>query len=171
MKTIFAGLTILLALGSAACDTSKHLSIGQAVDLEAGKRLVVHVEGVQNKPGAAENYSMARDGEPIHRILRSADGTVLFSYDLQVSKSGEGAYTFLLKPADKGPTFAATREVTMNAHDAVRIQLMEQPGTGRKVEDVFMLADADGTAAETHAAIGAHLRKMHQMIYNWVHGE
>jgi hypothetical protein len=169
-------LLILLAVGSTACESAtvvQRVPGGQVVDLDAGKRLVLQVEGVHTKSGESDGVSKAKDGEPIHRVLRDGDGNVLFAYDLQVSRSGkDGAYDFLLKPAaGKAPTFEASRKVTLNAQDAVRVELMEQQGTGRKVEDVLSLVDTSGSASDVHNAIGAHLRAMHERFYRWVHGD
>jgi hypothetical protein len=175
VKKILAGPVILLAAGLAGCDHAESVSGKQVVtvDLDARTRLIVSVEGVQTRPASAE-FERSKEGEPIHRILQSADGKTLFAYDLEVHKSGTaGLYHFLLKPAGNGPTFASTGEVTMKAHeDAVRVELMEQPGTGRKVEDVFRLVDFEGHASEAHdTSIGAHLRRVHEMIRQWVHGD
>jgi hypothetical protein len=171
-----ACLVALLAAASMACvevHSIPRVAGGQLIDLDAGKRLVVQVEGVQTKSDEFDGVWRAREGEAIHRVLQSRGGTILFAYDLRVRKSGAGdGYRFELKPAaGKAPTFDASREVTVNAQDAVRVELMEQQGTGRKVEDVFRLVDTSGNAAETHFAIGAHLRAAHQLIYRWVHGE
>ncbi len=175
MKKTLAVISILMAIGSTACDTAKSSSFSgaQVVELAAGKHLVLRVDGVQSKSGESEGVSKAKDGEPIHRVLQSPDGTVLFAYDLQVNKSGAGAYRFVLNPAEgKAPTFQVSREVTLDAQDAVRVELMEQQGTGRKVEDVLSLVDSAGKPSGAHDdAFMQHLYAMHQRIYHWIHGE
>jgi hypothetical protein len=175
VKKILAGTAFLSAVGFIGCQpaVSLHVARGQIINLDARTRLVVWVEGVQTRSSDIEVGSVSKEGEPIHRVLHGDDGNVLFAYDLQISKAGTGgAYHFLLKPAGKGPTFDGNREVTVSSREeAVRVELMEQPGTGRKVEDVFRLVDSEGHASEAHQMIGAHLRRAHEMIYRWIHGD
>lgn len=161
MKKLIAGGAILAITGLTGCQPA---ATGQSVRIDAATQLVVSVEGVAAHPKA--RTSEPAEGEPMHRVLQGSDGKTLFAYDLEVSKSGSaGGYRFLLKPADSGPTFDAVREVTVNNRDdAVRVELMEEPGTGRKIEDVFHLSDPPPT-------IGGHLMELHNRFFRWVHGQ
>jgi hypothetical protein len=102
-------------------------------------------------------------GETAHRILRNSDGKVLFAYDLQAKKTGAGLYRLSLRPSQQQPTFETEREVTVSGNESVRVDLMEKPGTGQKITDVFSLAQ--------DATIGSHLIQFHNHIYRAVHGE
>jgi hypothetical protein len=171
-----AGLAAMVLGGCAAhLDTSKHTSGGQVVDLDARTRLLVSVSGVETQPAQAEfaGVPKSKDGEPIHRVLHGSDGTVLFAYDLAVRKAGTGgAYQLSLKPAGKGPTFDAAREVTVQGQEAVRVELMEEPGTSRKIEDIFRLVPADRTGEDLHAnAFGAHMQMVHSFFHKLFQGD
>jgi hypothetical protein len=165
--------TILLVVSLAGCHPMPFslASGGQLIDLDARTSLAVSVEGVQARPTASESGRVPRskEGETIHRVLQNAEGKILFAYDLEVRRGESGTYTFVLKPAGKGPTFDARRELTVAHQDAVRVELMEQPDTGRKVVDVFRLV---GRTSEVHEiSIGAHLRRAHEMVFQWIHGQ
>jgi hypothetical protein len=170
-------IAILMAAGLSGCvqSTVIHRSGGQVVDLDAHTRLLVSVSGVETQPAQVEfaGVPKSKDGEPMHRVLHGSDGAVLFAYDLEVKKAGAGgAYQFLLKPVGKGPTFDAIRKVTLQGQEAVRVELMEEPGTGRKVEDIFRLMPAEGTGADTHTdAFGAHVQMVHSFFRKLFHGE
>jgi len=172
MKKITVASTVLAAAGAAGCQTTDSAQPlqRQAVRLDDSTILTVQVEGVQ--PGSAPAASVFRrsnESEPIHRILEDGSGKALFTYDLQLSRSEpDGAYTFLLKPAGQGPTFASSRKVTMkSSDDAVRVDLMEQPDTGRKISDVYRVQKSATHAMSLHA----HLMALHERLYRWVHGE
>jgi hypothetical protein len=101
-------------------------------------------------------------GETAHRVLRNSEGKILFAYDLQANRTGAGLFRISLKPAQQQPTFVKEREVTVAANESVRVDLLEKPGTGQKITDVFSLAQ--------DATIGAHLMQFHNHIYRMVHG-
>jgi hypothetical protein len=172
MKKSRAATVVLFAAGVAGCQTadSPHSPTGEAVQLDKTHLLMIGVEGVQpGNPTDVAQYLRNQSGEPIHRSLEDGHGKVLFTYDLQVAKSEpDGTFTFLLKPAGAGPTFAATRKVTLQtAGDTARIELMEQPGTGRKIADVFRVQKF-----EFHdMSFGEHLLAAHNRFFKWVHGQ
>ena len=161
-------ISVLAAAGTIACQTSysEHAAARQAVSLGNGALLSVAVEGVEAR-SAGGIQSSARDGQTIHRVLQGDDGKLLFAYDLAVKRGDAGSYTIVLKPAaGSGPTFAATREVTLAPDDrAVRIDLMEQPSTGRKVTDVLHVA------TDHPVTIRSHLLAFHNQLFRWMHGQ
>ena len=132
---MLAAGAMLVTLGLTGCQTT----VPPSVRIDKETRLFVSVEGIRES--TTPLVPSSTEGEPIHRTLQNGDGRILFAYDLEVSKTDTAdAYRFLLKPADDGPTFDASREVTVSTHDdSVRVELMEEPGTGRKVEDVYRL--------------------------------
>jgi hypothetical protein len=127
-------------------------------------QLTVKVEGAGTPP---LGISEAAPGEPIHRVVTGRDGKVLFAYDLEVRKQGEsGKYRLLLKPSQQKPTFEKAREVTVNPQDeSVRVELMERPGTGEKVVDVFSFRSDSQEFSPM-----AHLRQLHNHLFRMVHG-
>jgi hypothetical protein len=161
-------ISVLAAAGTIACQTSysEHAAARQAMSLGNGALLSVAVEGVEAR-SAGEVQGSARDGQTIHRVLQDDNGKPLFAYDLAVKRGDAGSYTIVLKPAaGNGPTFAATREVTLTPDDrAVRIDLMEQPSTGKKVTDVLHV----GT--DRPMTIHSHLIAIHNQFWRWVHGQ
>ncbi len=147
---------------------------GQAVNLDARTKLLVSTEGGPGQPPAPRLLGSPTSKEPIHRVLETSDGNVLFGYDLQVGKADSaGSYRLILRPAATGPTFRKSREVTVENRDAVvRVELMEQPETGKKIVDVFRLADR--TDADLQAELNsplAHLKAFHDHIFHMLHGQ
>src|SRR5580658_7609973 len=136
MKKIFCVTTVAAAGVLAGCGavTVIHTRF-QSIALNDHASLLMSVEGAQTS-GIVGGASRPKDGEPFHRILRDSDGKVLFAYDLDVSSSPTGdTYSFVLKPAGTGPTFATARKVTAALNGGVKVELMEQPGTGRQIVD------------------------------------
>jgi hypothetical protein len=136
------------------------------MSLGNGALLSVAVEGVEAR-SVGEIQGSARDGQTIHRVLQGDDGKLLFAYDLAIKRGDAGSYIIVLKPAaGNGPTFAATREVTLTADDrVVRVDLLEQPSTGRKVTDVLHV----GT--DQPMTIHSHLISIHNQFWRWIHGQ
>jgi len=166
MKKAFS-VSIALALAGCAHFQSVESSGAQLIELDGENRLAVAVEGVDTHAMPVQFVS-AGAGEPLHRVLQGADGKVLFAYNLDVKKNpAAGSYRLLLRPAGAGSTFAAVREATVRGKDSVRVQLMEEPGTGRKVEDVFRLVKAEENMADPQA----HLKRIHAFFRNLFHGE
>jgi hypothetical protein len=143
---------------------------GQAIQLDAKTLLDVRVEGVNARPTPEKFLAVPtwKEGEPMHRVLYGADGALLFAYDIGIQK-GSGAYRLSLSPSGAGSTFAETREISVNSTGTVRVELMEEPATGRKVEDVFRLAPIE-TRLE-FADPMAHLRGIHELIARHLHGD
>jgi hypothetical protein len=155
--------SILLAAGLAGCHAAA--TNVQLIDLDDNTRLVVVVEGAPtSQTPVAMVIPGPKPGDPIHRVLRSADGRILFAYDLEVKKGGGSEpYTFLLKPAVKGPTFASVREAALSTREgSFRVELMEQPATGRRIEDVYSVLENE--------SFGTHLMRLHNQFFHWVHG-
>jgi hypothetical protein len=167
MKTKTTAVLMAASLwGCAHVETEEPAA--QIIELDGRNRLVVLVSGVQAHPvaGQGTRVRISKAGEPMHRVLEGADGKVLFAYDLEVKKGAtNGAYQFQLKPADQGPTFDSVREVTVQGKEAVRVELMEYPGSERKVEDVFRLLPVDTVPQERHASgFDAHVQMVHSML-------
>jgi hypothetical protein len=166
---------LLLALGLGGCmhvDTEN--SVGMTIiRLDAGTSLTVSVGGVQARSGPIEYVPPAKSATPMHRVLHGSDGKVLFAYDLQLIKGAPGGeYRFLLRPAALGPTFEAVREVTVRGHDLVKVELMEEPATGRKVEDIFRLLPAEGAQRGSNPNTAeAHLARIHSFFRQLIHGD
>ncbi len=159
MKRIFVTAASLVAIALAGCQAAaNHLA------------LTVHMEGAQVQAGPKEVMLVpSNTGEAVHRILKNSSGKALFAYDIKAGKDdGAGNYHFLLAPAAGTiPTFESTRELAVKAgEESVKVELMEQPGTGRKIADVLQV-----NAFESHSAIQEHLIRFHSMIRAWVHGE
>jgi hypothetical protein len=156
MKTSRVAAGILMTAGLSGC--------GQA---GASTALTVRTESADSSQ--AQTLSGTNEA-PIHRVLRGADGKVLFAYDLTLAQSGaDGPWHLLLKPAaGGGPTFATARSVDMKGTgEAVRVELLQRPGTGDKVVDVFTLSET----APASEGIHAHLMAMHNHLWKWIHGQ
>ena len=177
MKTTLLVFAALALAALTACQNAAPVNVsgGQLIGVDQHTRLLVSVEGVKTRPTPVESAGVPNPGagEPIHRVLESSDGKVLFAYDLQIGKSGaDGAYRILLKPAKKTPTFAASREVTVKSHeDVVRVELMEQPETGQKIVDVFRLLDREGGDSGESPSVSQHLRQVHNFLFHMFHGK
>lgn len=150
------------------------LTTGCAHFTPASQSLAVRTEGLDSPQ--AESVGQITPGQPIHRVLRNSAGKVLFTYDLDVAKYAPGTgpdgttYRFLLKPATGGPSFAATREVNVTPEsEAVRVELLAQPGSGKKVVDVFTLSAPSKVIEST--GFGDHLMAVHNRVWKWVHGQ
>jgi hypothetical protein len=174
--TAMAGAIVCVA-GLTGCTVAVPIartSGAQVVRLDAKTQLVMRVEGTKTQPVSAESVPESNGTEPIHRILQSGDGTVLFAYDLQVftRKGDEGEYAFALKPAATGPTLKSSRVVAVKARgEAIRVELMEQPDTGEKITDVFRLEDVPMVAKRLHeTSFGEHVMQIHNAIFHWIHG-
>jgi len=168
MKKAFCVTTMAAAGILAACGPVEVTQIrGEVIPLNDHASLVMSVEGAQTS-GIVGGASRPKEGEPFHRILRDKDGTVVFAYDLDVSSSPTGeTYSFALKPAGKGPTFATSRKVTAALYGGVRVELMEQPGTGRQIVDVFRVVPQENS----QESFGSHLMALHNRFFYWVHGQ
>ena len=169
---VLTALTLTMTTGCAHF-TVGPVQQGQSINLDARTKLMVSTQGAAQPPATRMVFSLTPK-EPIHRVLESGDGKVLFGYNLQVGKgTADGSYRLILKPAATGPTFQKSREVTVENRDAVvRVELMEQPETGKKIVDVFQLAnrtDADVKAELTSPL--AHLKAFHDHIFHMLHGQ
>jgi hypothetical protein len=145
--TMFAAVTLAAVLGACQSDVRTVATVeDQRGVLDLGTKID---EGV---------------GSTTHRVIQDGNGKTLFEYTAEVAGfNPDGSYHILLKPAGKGPTFAATRDVSMLEHDKARVELMSDPATGRKIVDHISLMK--------HQTIGSHLMALHNHIYHWVHGD
>ena len=168
MKKIFCVTTLASAAVLAGCGAvAVTQTRGEAIPLNDHASLVMTVEGAQTS-GIVGGASRPKEGEPFHRILRDSDGKVVFAYDLDVSSSPTGdTYSFALKPAGTGPTFATSRKVTAALYGGMRVELMEQPGTGRQIVDVFRVVPQ----ANSEQSFTSHLMALHNRFFQWVHGQ
>ena len=159
-----AALAVLTAAGLAGCHAAPPSNM-QMIRLDSDTSLAIVVEGARTLPSTVASVLPGpKPGDPIHRFLKSADGKVLFAYDLQVEKSGGGSYKALLKPVSGGPTFAAVREVAIPPPPGVMgVELMEQAGTDRKIVDSFRIFRGQ--------SLHSQLLAMHNQFYHWVHGD
>jgi hypothetical protein len=170
MKKIFC-VTFCVTTVAAASMLSGCVSVEvtqtQEIPLNDHARLIMSVEGAQTS-GIVGGASRPKEGEPFHRILRDSDGKVVFAYDMDVSGSPTGeSYNFVLKPAGTGPTFATSRKVTAALNGGVKVELMEQPGTGRQIVDVFRVVKQENEPE----SFGSHLMALHNRFFHWVHGQ
>ena len=168
MKKIFCVTTVAAAGVLAGCGavTVTHVK-SQSIALNDHASLLMFVEGAQTS-GIVGGGSRPKEGEPFHRILRDSDGKVVFAYDLDVSSSPTGdTYSFVLKPAGAGPTFATSRKITAALNGGVKVELMEQPGTGRQIVDVFRVVKQENEPE----SFGSHLIALHNRFFRWVHGQ
>jgi len=162
-------VTTTAAMGLLACCHSVAVTQvrGQTIPLNDHAILVMGVEGAQSS-GITGGASRPKEGEPFHRILRDSDGKVVFAYDLDISRSPTGeTYSFVLKPAGAGPTFATSRKVTAALNGGVKVELMEQPGTGRQIVDVFRVVQQENEPE----SFTSHLMALHNRFFHWVHGQ
>jgi len=160
---------LALAAGLSGCHGMVNTS-SQQIELDPQNALQVTVQGAEIYPVAGDKTSASkpRPGEPIHRTLISRGGSVLFAYDLQVGKADKpGSYRFLLQPAKQGPTFKSTREVVVTRADVVRVELMEQPETGQKIEDVFVIGRKVVQKEMTDPI--EHLKALHNAVFHYFH--
>lgn len=165
MKRIY--LAALAGIGLTGCMPGG--PNGPAIAVDDKTNLVVNVEGGETRGLTVANPA---PGEPIHRVLENSDGKVLFAYDVEIGKSGaDGSYRLILKPAQQKPTVTSAREVIFKAHqDSVRVELMEKPGTGEKIVDVFSLAPRTVQEKDQMGPL-AHVRAMHNAFFHWIHGK
>ena len=106
-STAIALLAAASLAGCAAKIESPNLQKIQMIQLDSDTSLGIMVSGAQTSSApVASVLPGPRSGDPVHRFIKSSDGRVLFAYDLQLNETN-GSYTALLKPAVKGPTFAA----------------------------------------------------------------
>ena len=161
--TTVTALGMTVGCGAAAVTQAR----GQTIALNDHASLLMSVEGAQTS-GIVGGALRPKEGEPFHRILRDSDGKVVFAYDLDVTSSPTGeSYSFVLKPASPGPTFAGSRKVTAVLNGGVKVELMEQPGTGRRIVDVFRVVRQENT----EESFGSHLMALHNRFFRWVHGQ
>jgi hypothetical protein len=166
MKKAFCLLTVAAASVLSGC-VRVEVTHTQEIPLNGHARLIMSVEGAQTG-GIVGGASLPKEGEPFHRILRDSGGKVIFAYDLDVSSSPTGeSYSFVLKPAGTGPTFATSRKVTAALNGGVKVELMEQPGTGRQIVDVFRVVQQENS----EESFGSHLMALHNRFFRWVHGQ
>jgi hypothetical protein len=166
MNKTSAVLIAVAAAGLAGCAAHVESSNLQTVRLDDDTSLAIVVDGAPTVPApVASVLPGPKPGDAIHRFLKSSDGKVLFAYDLRIDRSGaDGSYNVVLKPAAGGPTFAATRTVAIPPPPGtVQVELMEQPGTGRKVEDGFRIFRGQ--------SFHSRLLAIHNQFYHWVHGD
>jgi len=163
MKKVFAAMVALGGLVGCTVNFSHARSV--AVDKKT--RLTAHAEGADLQASIVQPTT---PGEPIHRLLRNPAGKVLFAYDVEVLKGAtDGSYNLRLKPSGQKPTFAAVREVAVKSRqESVRVDLMENPGTGEKVTDVLQLLPND--ASDEMMSPAAHLMKLHNMVFRYFNG-
>ena len=160
-----AVLIAVAAAGLAGCHGSTPSNM-QMIKLDEDTSLAITVLGTQTLPvPVASVLPGPKPGDSIHRFLKSADGRVLFAYDLQLERKGaDGAYKALLKPVSSGPTVASIREVTIpRPPGSVGVELLEQPGAGREVVDMFRIFRGQ--------SLHGQLLAMHNQFYRWVHGD
>jgi hypothetical protein len=165
MNKTSALLMAVAAAGLAGCHGPTPSNM-QMVKLDGDTSLAITVLGTQTLPApVASVLPGPKPGDPIHRFLKSADGKVLFAYDLQLgSRGADGSYQAILRPSSGGPTFAAPRAVTLPAPPGgVQVELMEQAGTDRKIGDSFRIFRGQ--------SLHSQLLAMHNQFYHWVHGE
>jgi hypothetical protein len=166
MKNVF--VAALALAGLAGC---QHFSVAHRIDrsvaVDKKTRLTAHAEGADLQASIVQPTT---PGEPIHRLLRNPAGKVLFAYDVEVVKGAtDGAYNLRLKPSGQKPTFAAVREVAVKSRqESVRVDLMENPGTGEKVTDVLQLLPND--ASNEMMSPASHLMKLHNMVFRYFNG-
>jgi hypothetical protein len=174
-KTVLAAAVFGLACASCVEHGSSRVG-SQLIDLDAKTRIMVQVEGAIAQPGPVLYADLrgANGGAPIHRELQGLDGKALFAYDLTIRKSAPaGNFRFQLNPAaGNTPTFAKTREVALTPQDdTVRVVLMEQPATGKKIVDVFHVLERRPNSEDTPMTFQSHLMALHNRFFKWVHGD
>lgn len=155
-----------LALGACHGTPAEELK-GQTARLDSNTVLSISMEGADStwSPRAA-----SPEGGSIARVLQNADGKILFAYGIDATRSPDGTYQLTLKPAKSGPTFRASRIVTVHpGQDSVRVELMAQPQTGQKIADVFELHNQ--TVATFHETFLSPLIRAHNAFFRFVHGD
>lgn len=167
---------VLLAIGGlTACGGGMDLhEPNQAIAVDDHTWLVVKTEGARVRSSEiGGTLPVSRSREPVHRVFETTGGKVLFAYDLEITPgASDTSWRFLLKPAAVRPTFAASREVMVNAEgeggERVRVELMEQPETGEKIVDVFQLVRRQRRIQERHEF---SLNSLHRRLYQFIHGQ
>jgi hypothetical protein len=101
-------------------------------------------------------------GNEVHRVLRDPGGRIVFAYDLEVAGPVTGPpFRIRVKPLSAGysrtlqatplATFESEREVVVSPGGTATIELLAQPGTGRKIVDVLEALDRPAVAAMAQA--------------------
>ncbi|MDE3195926.1 MAG: hypothetical protein KGN84_06260 [Acidobacteriota bacterium] len=161
--------TFAAALALAACNgaASAEDPRSQTARLDSQTVLSISMEGADSSwnPRASETGA-----GPVERVLQAADGRTLFAYGIDAARAEDGTYRLTLKPAASGPTFRASRVVSVKpGQDSIRVDLMARPQTGEKIVDVFQLRNEPEPTL--HEAIIGHLLRVHNRFYHWVHGD
>lgn len=150
---------VLLVLASAAFAQTK-VQKGLTVRFSDGTTtLEIHTEssGATSPLSTTGSVSVAPGGGP-HRVVEDQEGRILFAYDIQMRKVGEGTVTIRIKPIDQEkirgeswfskhrttgvvPTLAGAREFPpLRPGDAVEVDILYHPATGERIYDVLKVA-------------------------------
>lgn len=172
-RTALLGGLVAGAILSGGCGThiAAETTNWRTVAVDPGALLTVRVEGAPQGITPIDASNRALEGQTTHRILRNQDGSVLFAYDLAMKKTADKKqFKLLLLPAGSGgPTFANRREVSARVdEDMVRVELMEQPQTHEKIVDVYRLQAPATVQFQTE---GFSLMRLHNAVFNWLHGK
>jgi hypothetical protein len=146
-------LLVLPILASAVCAQVKWPN-ELAVWFADGTGILIHTESSGGNPMSSTTGSVASWGKDSHRVVLGKNGEILFGYDIEARKAGEGTFSVRIKPSREAirmtcctngkstyeymPTVAAVRDFPpLRAGDAVQVEILQNPTTGEKVYDVL----------------------------------
>jgi hypothetical protein len=109
--------------------------------LDNGAHILYQIwDGVDSQPGQKSVSQVDCEGNVICRKLYNADGTPWLGFEVHVDRVGDGDFRISFAPTQGFPYFAqgpAPRQI--HDGDRVMMDVLEQPGTGKKVFDVFQV--------------------------------
>ena len=101
--------------------------------------LLITLVGIPTRSFRSQATEGPHYGGPIHRVLRRRDGSVLFSYDLQLSGNRQAGFLYRFMPAKQQPTLSAVREANVRGGEIVSLDILENPQTGARISDTLIL--------------------------------
>jgi hypothetical protein len=135
MKSCFVLLASLLPL---AGQTQEY----HAFRLDNGARIGYQIwNGVESRPGEKSVSQVEESGNMIRRTLLNRDGTPWLGFEVHIDKASSADFLVWFAPAAGFPYFAQN-PLPRHIRDGDRVMLdvLEQPGTGKKVFDLFQVS-------------------------------
>jgi hypothetical protein len=150
---------VLVVLASAAFAQTK-VQKGPVLGLSDGSTtLQIHTESTgATSPFSIPGWVSVDKGSRPHRVAVDKAGKILFAYDIEMRKAGDGTASIRIKPIDQEeirgeswfsqyrtmgvvPTLAGAREFPpLRPGDAVEVDILYNPATGERIYDVLRVA-------------------------------
>lgn len=123
-----------------------------------GAAVKIHTKSTGARSPLSTSGSVSVGQSDAHRVVLDGSNSVLFAYDIEARKTGH-EFRLRLKPVDqqkfraqkwhtgRAPsgdvaTLSAAREFPpLRAGDAVEVDILQNPSTGEKIQDVITISD------------------------------